>query len=341
MPLTISLRTWLALLALAPAGYIAIQAMPMLRSLMLLLLIITLLSLLIAPLADRLERHGIPRRLTVTLSLIGSLSLLATLLLMILPVLFESLNLLAGALRGLAEQLPSELVSVAGLRELGETGQSLIAQVATAIGWAAGQFGTLIGQIGTLSFAAFVTFVCVLSLVGNRATAPALLRLLLPAAYHSRALSLIQAASHGLARWFIAQCAICGYYTLSYGITNLLLGVPYGIPIAVIAGLLEFIPYLGGIVGLVLSVAAAATVSPTTALIVAILNVIIGAGCVYIVAPYAFARAVEVPAALILLGLFIGGLIGGFFAALLAVPLITVVLVIVRELHPGLRPLRK
>lgn len=227
-----------------------------------------------------------------------------------------------------------------GLSEIGEAGQSLVGQVATGIGWAAGQAGTLLSQVGAISFAAFVVFVCVFALVGNRATAPGLMRLLLPVRYHARTLELTRAVGDGLARWFLAQIAICGYYTLSYGVTNLLLGVPYGVPIAIVAGLLEFIPYLGGIVGLVLSVAAAATVSPTTALIVAVVNVIIGAGCVYVVAPYAFSKAVEVPSALILLGLFVGGLVGGFFAALLTIPLITATLVVLRELRPELRPTR-
>lgn len=340
MILNITPRTWLALLALGPAIYIAIQTLPLLRSLFLLLLIIGFLALLIAPVADRFERRGIPRQVTVTVTLVGSLVLLAALILMLLPVLFESLQLLAGALRGLAERIPSELVSVEGLSEIRQAGQSLAGQVASAIGWAAGQVGTLLSQVGSISFAVFVVFVCVFALVGNRATAPGLMRLLFPARYHARAIDLTHAVSDGLGRWFLAQLAICGYYTLSYGVTNLLLGVPYGVPIAVVAGLLEFIPYLGGIVGLVLSVAAAATVSPATALIVAVLNAIIGAGCVYAVAPYAFSKAVEVPSALILLGLFVGGLIGGFFTALLTIPLITSALVVLRELRPDLRQAR-
>lgn len=338
MKLTIPPQTWLALFGLGVAIYITIQALPLLRSLLMLLLSIGLLALLIMPVAERFERLGVSRRMTVATTLFGSLGLLATLLLMILPVLFESLQLLAITLRPLADQLElqSELVSVAGISELGDAGQTLLGQVATSIGWAAGQLGSLVGQIGALSFAAFVAFVCVFTLVGNRAAAPTLLRLFVPERYHGRTVSLVRAVSDGLARWFVAQLAICGYYTVSYGITNMLLGVPYGLPIALVAGLLEFIPYLGGIAGLVLSVAAAATISPTTAILVAICNTIIGFGCVYIVAPLAFSKAVQVPAALILMGLFVGGLIGGFFAALLTVPLITVAMVVLRELRPEL-----
>ena len=68
------------------------------------------------------------------------------------------------------------------------------------------------------------------------------------------------------------------------------------------------------------------------------LTAMIGSVCVYFVAPYAFSRAVDVPPALILLGLFVGGLVGGFFAALLTVPLLAVALVILRKLRPDLAP---
>ena len=64
----------------------------------------------------------------------------------------------------------------------------------------------------------------------------------------------------------------------------------------------------------------------------------IGSVCVYFVAPYAFSRAVDVPPALILLGLFVGGLVGGFFAALLTAPLLAVAIVLLRKLRPDLTP---
>lgn len=164
------------------------------------------------------------------------------------------------------------------------------------------------------------------------------MRVFLPERYHARAASLTRAVSGGLSRWFVAQLAICGYYAVCYSAINLIFGVPFGVQIGVVAGLLEFIPYLSGLVGMVLSVTAAATVSPTTALLVWACQAVIGAGCVYFVAPYAFSKAVDVPPALIFFGLFVGGLIGGFFAALLTVPLIASALVVLRELWPDLRP---
>jgi predicted PurR-regulated permease PerM len=338
MGLQFSWRTWLALVALGPAIYLAILALPLLRSVFLLLLLTVFLALLISPLADTLERRGLSRGLTTGLALFGSLAVLAGLVLLILPILFNSLGKLAAGLESLAARLPVEIETAVRSQEVGNLASTVSSQVAEALRDAAAYVGSLVGQIGALGFAAFVSFAIVFALVGNKATAPALMRVLLPERYHARAASLTRAVSAGLSRWFVAQLAICGYYAVCYSAVNLLFGVPYGLQIGVVAGLLEFIPYLGGLVGMVLSVAAAATVSPTTALLVWVCQAVIGAGCVYFVAPFAFAKAVDVPPALILFGLFVGGLIGGFFAALLTVPLIASALVVLRELRPDLRP---
>ncbi len=343
--MNVSLRGWFALVALGPAIYVAIQLLPLLRSLILLLIVTVLLTLLINPIANRFERRGVARSVTAAATLGGAVGILMALVLMLLPILYESLSLLANAVIGLIDQIPGEIRSTPNLPDLAVLDEQLISQITAGLQWAVGQAGGAVGQVGgalgqvgTFSFAAVVAFVIVFTLVANRAAGQWLMRLVLPTAQHTRALQLTEAVSHGLSRWFVAQMAICGYYAIAYSVTNLILGVPYGVQIGVVSGLLEFIPYLGGIVGMILGALAAATVSPTLALITLVVNVIIGAICVLGVAPYAFSKAVEVPAALILLGLFIGGQIGGIFAALLTVPIVTTGMVILRELRPDLRP---
>ncbi|PDV99716.1 AI-2E family transporter [Candidatus Chloroploca asiatica] len=338
MAFKLDIRTWFAFVALGPAIYVAIQILPIFRNLLTLMIVAALLTLLISPVADRLERRGFSRGFTAGATLGGVIAILAALVLMLLPILFESLRLLSGALTRLANDLPAQLETTFGLSEFGAFGERLVGDAAAAIQWGLGQIGGTVGQVGAVGFALFVLFVVVFTLVSSKSSAVWVMRLFLPVRYHQRTTQLTHAVSHGLSRWFVAQLAICGYYTIAYTITNLILGVPYGVQIAVVSGLLEFIPYLGGIVGMVLGALAAATVSPTLAVLTLIVNVIIGAIAVYVVAPYAFSKAVEVPVALILLGLFIGGQIGGFFAALLTVPIITAAMVILRELRPDLRP---
>jgi predicted PurR-regulated permease PerM len=338
MKLEFSLRTWLALVALGPAIFLAIELLPVLSTLFQLLLVIGLLALLIDPLADRLEVRGVSRGLTVGATLVGGVLLMAGLVMLLLPALFNSMNTLLGSLDEVSASVQSWLNSVTGSDTLGNLSTSLIGRAAETVQWAGGQLGSLLGQIGTVTLGFIVAASCVYALVADKRTGPALLKLLVPQRYHARLISLTHEASNGLERWFVAQLVICAYYIVAYSVTNMLLEVPYGLQIGTVAGMLEFIPYLGGLVGVVLSALAAATVSPMLALIVLVVHTIIGSVCVYFVAPFAFSRAVEVPSALILIGLFVGGLIGGFFAALLTVPLICVALVVYRQLWPDSLP---
>lgn len=220
MPLKLTPRTWLALVALGPAIVLAIQALPLLRSVFLLLLITVFLALLIAPLADAMERRGVSRGLTTGAALFGALAILTGLVLLLLPVLFNSLSRLGAALEGLATRLPAEISSFFQIPELGNLSGTLASQIAGAIQAAAGQIGSLLGQLGALGFAAFVSFAVIFALVGNKGTAPALMRVFLPERYHVRAGELTRAASAGLSRWFIAQLAICGYYVVAYSLTS-------------------------------------------------------------------------------------------------------------------------
>lgn len=333
MKLEIPPRTWLALVALGPAIYLAVQLLPLLRTVFLLLLVTAFLSLLINPLADRLERRGVSRGLTVGLALGGAVAVLVGLLLLLLPAVFGSLERLAGGLGGVAATVREQLGSLTGSAAVAEVGARLVSQAGDAIRWAVGQLGSTLAQLGLLGFGLFVAATCVAALVGDRRTPRALLEIFVPARHRERAISLTAAVSEGLSRWLVAQLAICGYYVVAYTLTLTVLGVPFGVQIGLVSGLLEFIPYLGGLVGMVLSILAAATISPMTVVLVLAVEAVIGAACVYFVAPYAFSRAVEVPPALILVGLFVGGLVGGFFAALFTVPLLAAGMVVYRQLR--------
>lgn len=335
MNVHLPLRTWLAIVALGPAIVLAIQLLPLLRSLFLLLLVVALLALLIAPLANRLERRGVPRGLTVSAILLGAVMLLIGLVVLLLPVLLNSLDRLLGSMDNLPAQVATRLSELTGSLAVGTLIREFFGQISAMVRWGLSTIGGLLSQAGSLAFALFVGAALVYALVADKRTPFILMEVLVPAKYHARLTSLTVAVSEGLSRWLVAQLLICAYYAVAYSLGLMLVGAPFAIQIGVVSGLLEFIPYLGGIVGLVLSVLSASTVSLTAVLFVLVVETIIGSICVYVVAPFAFSKAVEVPPALILLGLFVGGLIGGFFAALLTVPLLCVILVIYRQLRPA------
>jgi predicted PurR-regulated permease PerM len=338
MPIQIPVRTWLALLVLALAVYAAIPLLSVVRSVATLLFFTALLVLLIHPLAVHLEQRGIKRGLTVAGVLLLVVALALLVVLAIVPVLTNSFGELAGHIQRFIPEFQASIAGATGSAPLGDLSASAVGFVAALLRQVAGMDGSQPQQLGALFFALFVMVMLVFTFVGDPRVGRQVMALFVPARYHARLTALIPRVSDGLSRWFVAQALISLYYILTYSLTNAMLGVPYAWTIGTIAGLLEFIPYLGGVVGMLLSVLAAATVSPTTVILVLLIQAVIGSFCAYFLSPYLFGRAIEVPAAAILFGLFIGGQIGGFVTALITVPVITIIMIVIRMLRPDIAP---
>lgn len=324
--LQITARTWFALLGLGVALILVGPLLPLIRSVALLLFLAALLSMLLYPLVTRLGRRGVPGGLTVA----GVLTLIVVLF---LYLGLQVMPLFATALNGLSRLL----VAIAPRLEAGVVQLPLTTILNTVSGLMGGVSSALIGaaaQVGALFWTLFVLVVLVFTLITSSETRLWLLHFFVPAAYRPRVVSLLGAVTEGLSRWFMAQLAISGYYIVGYSIAGLVVGIPFAVPIAVISGLLEFIPYLGGLVGLGLAVLAASTVSQSAVIWIVILEAIIGMIAVYVVVPFFFARAIKVPPGAVLFGLYVGGLVGGFFAALLTVPIVTIITILIRELRP-------
>jgi predicted PurR-regulated permease PerM len=96
---------------------------------------------------------------------------------------------------------------------------------------------------------------------------------------------------------------------------------------------LEFIPYLGNVIGLVLTTLAALTVSPAVALWPIILGAFFGIIGGNFIGPYVMGRAVQVHPALIIIALIVGGLFGGALGLLLAMPVLVIMTVVFQELR--------
>jgi len=338
MSIQIPVRTWLALLALALAVYAAIPLLPIVGSVATLLFFTTLLVLLINPLAMRLEQRGIKRRLTVAGALLLVLVIALLVVLAIMPVLANSFGGLADQIQHFIPELQASITSATGSASLGDDSAPAVGFVAALLGQVADMGDSLPQQIGALFFALFVIVMLVFTFVGDPRAGRQMMALFVPTRHHVRLAELTPRVSDGLSRWFVAQALISFYYVITYSVTNAVLGVPYAWTIGTIAGLLEFIPYLGGLVGMLLSVLAAATVGPTTVILVLLVQAVIGGFGAYFLMPYLFGRAIAVPAAAILFGLFIGGQIGGFVTALITVPVITMIVIVVRTLRPDIAP---
>lgn len=112
-----------------------------------------------------------------------------------------------------------------------------------------------------------------------------------------------------------------------------LIGVPAALALGVIAGLLEFIPYIGPVLGFVPAIVIALAVSPQAALWVLGLYAIVQFTESNLITPLLMKQMVKLPPALTLLFQTMFGLLFGFLGLLLAVPMLATGKILIEELY--------
>lgn len=118
-------------------------------------------------------------------------------------------------------------------------------------------------------------------------------------------------------------------------ITLFVLKVPNATLLALQAGLLTFVPYLGALVAGVPILVMALPLGQPTALLAVGLYIAIHFGIGYIVLPLIQQRTVRLPPAFALAALVVFGVLFGMMGAAVATPLVVAIRQVVLRLHDG------
>ncbi|OGE43025.1 hypothetical protein A3B45_05325 [Candidatus Daviesbacteria bacterium RIFCSPLOWO2_01_FULL_39_12] len=117
---------------------------------------------------------------------------------------------------------------------------------------------------------------------------------------------------------------------LSY-IGLFILNIPYALPLAVLAGLMEVIPIIGPIISAIPPILISLTISPVLALAVTATYFIIQQAENNLIVPQVMKRAVGLNPLIVILAIAVGSRLLGIAGALLAVPIAVVLQIIVTQ----------
>jgi predicted PurR-regulated permease PerM len=157
--------------------------------------------------------------------------------------------------------------------------------------------------------------------------------LLFPQRRRKRARQVLRAIGDVLTRWLVGQLILMAIVATLTGAGLMLLGVPFALPLALFAGLLEFVPYVGPIVAAIPAILVAFAESPQLALWVAALYLAVQSLESYVLTPLIQHRAVYMPPALILLAQVVLGVTAGPLGVIVATPLAAAALIAVNMLY--------
>jgi predicted PurR-regulated permease PerM len=155
---------------------------------------------------------------------------------------------------------------------------------------------------------------------------------LYPAGWRQRTREVLFEMYHTVQRWFIGQLAAMTFIAVFWAVSLWLIGVPFALLLGIFSGLVSFVPYLGATISVVLPLLLALISDPFTAVYVILAFVIIQQIEGNILQPILMSRAVDLHPALVVFAILTMGTLFGIVGVFLAVPLVAVVQVLVREL---------
>ncbi len=325
---------WMRWLPAVVLGLLAFGGLVIASNVVLIPLLSSLaLSYLLNPMVIWFERRGWNRATAVLLALTGASLLLILLLLFILPNLWEQITISIQQARELlteqrARQFIAKLDQVnprlsKNVQLAFEMARKQIPQV--GLDWLQNGLAQLVTFTSSLLDLLLIPFFVYYLLADYRVMMSHLERLV-PPRFRTTAGTLIHQMSDVLSTYVRSQLLIGFVMGALYAVGFAVLRVPLAITLGLLSGLLNFIPYLGTLIGFILSVAFLALDGAGFARIGGVLIVFAIVQSVegYYLTPKLLGNKLNLHPLWVIIGLVIGGNMFGLIGIILAVPFIAI-----------------
>ena len=138
-----------------------------------------------------------------------------------------------------------------------------------------------------------------------------------------------------LGAWVRGQIMLSAIIAVISWTALTLLDMPFALPLALLAGILEIIPIIGPILSSIPAIIVALAISPTMGITVAIFYLVVQMLENNILVPKIMQKTVGLNPVVVILGVMIGTRFMGIIGALLAVPFISMLIIIFKTLRQG------
>lgn len=291
----------------------------LIRDVIILLFVAVIFMSALSPIVTRLEKLKIPKALAIALIYIVIISAVASLITFVVTPFTEQTATLTS-------NLPQYLVAL--IPETGFIDRSVIQQEF-------GNFSKNALEVSLTVFNNFLAFISIAVLTFYLLLERDNLDKLLAQFFirkEERIRKTTKRIEEKLGSWMRGQIAL----TLIIGVASYIgltaLGVPYAVPLAIFAGIMEIVPVIGPIISAIPAVMVAFLISPVMAGLVALLYFVIQQLENHLIVPQVMKKAVGLNPLVVILAVAVGGRLLGISGALLAVPITVVAQIITEDL---------
>ncbi|MBI2330088.1 AI-2E family transporter [Candidatus Daviesbacteria bacterium] len=297
---------------------LAIWVTYLIRDLLIILFVAVILTSALSPLVGLLTRFKLPKSLSIAVVYLTLVAIVASLLAIILPPLVEETRRLFLTIPPYLDQL---------LDQAAIDKSVLQSQLSSISGNAFSITLSIFSNLLTIIFLLVLTFYLLLEREDVERRLAALF-----VGKEEMVRKLIIQIEEKLGGWLRGQLFLSLIIGVLTYIGLLILGIPYALPLAVIAGILEVVPTIGPIISAIPSVLIALTLSPVLGIVVGVLYFAIQQLENHLIVPQVMKRAVGLNPLIVILAIAIGGRLLGVAGALLAVPMAVVIQIIATEI---------
>lgn len=156
---------------------------------------------------------------------------------------------------------------------------------------------------------------------------------LMPTKAKDKGADIIEKISVLLKKWLKGQIFGIFFIAVLTGIGLLIVGMPLVLTLALLAGLLNFIPNFGPLIALVPAGLLALMQGSVTALIIIIMYTLIQIIQSAVEQPLVQKKMINIPPAIVIIGQVAMGALAGFWGVLLATPFVAILIVLVQQLY--------
>lgn len=303
------------------------------------ILVLVFLALIIVsaidPIVDWLQKKKIPRSVTVLVVYILAFTIIGTAISFLVAPLTAEIS-------GLAKNFPSLVEKFSGYFNIARN-YAASHNISQQISNFSANFNNQISQIGTNVFSGTISliggifsFVVVLSIAFYMSVqekgVKKFFASIAPNEHGEYVMELVERIQFKMGRWLLGQVALMVIIFVIDYVGLLIIGAPYALVLAILAGLLEIVPYVGPIVSAVVAASVSFLHGPVTGLLVLGLFAVAQQVEGNVIAPLVMKKAVGLNPVIVILSLMIGAKLGGVLGVIIAVPVATAIGEVVKDL---------
>lgn len=312
----------IAALLLVVFGWFIIQ----IREILILFFISYIIMAALKPYVNFLIQYKIPRSIAVAILYIATLAIVILLVVPLIPFFATQFS-------SLIVSFPKYLDSILSALKINISASQMQQVITSQLGTLSSNAFAVTGAILGSIFSLFLVFVVSFYLMMDEKRLKKDLSVLFPAKDREKTLAIAQQVEDKLGAWFRGQLVLCLAIGLLTWIALSIIGFPFALPLALLAGILEIIPTIGPILSAVPAVVVALSISPGLTFLIIILYVVIQVLENNILVPKVMQRAVGLNPIVIILAITIGAQLLGVLGALLSIPFISMLIIIIKNIR--------